>query len=66
VYGEKFGSVTVDISGILKHNQQELQQLGWDVELLSGDDMDHTEAMQPETVLPLLKNWLIHHVEKGL
>jgi pimeloyl-ACP methyl ester carboxylesterase len=59
VYGEKFGSVTVDIIGILQNNKQELEHLGWDIEILKGNDMDHTKAMQPKTVLSLIKPWLI-------
>lgn len=59
VYGENFGSVTVDIVGILQKNKQELVSLGWDVEILKGNGMDHTKAMQPITVLPLIKPWLM-------
>lgn len=57
-YGENFGNVTVDIAGRLRKNEQALRRLGWDVALLPGMDMDHTKAMQPETVLPLIKPWL--------
>jgi pimeloyl-ACP methyl ester carboxylesterase len=59
VYGENFGSVTVDIVGLLKKNKNELERFGWDVRILSGENMDHTKAMQPEAVLPLIKPWLI-------
>ncbi|GIP34063.1 alpha/beta fold hydrolase [Paenibacillus sp. J2TS4] len=59
VYGENFGNVTVDIIGILQKNKQELEHLGWDIEILKGNDMDHTKAMQPVTVLSLIKRWLI-------
>ncbi|ANA78821.1 alpha/beta hydrolase [Paenibacillus glucanolyticus] len=62
VYGENFGSVTVDIIGILQKNKQELEHLGWDVEILKGNDMDHTKAMQPKTVLPLVMPWLIRNL----
>ncbi|GAA0850966.1 alpha/beta fold hydrolase [Paenibacillus glucanolyticus] len=62
VYGENFGSVTVDIIGILQKNKQELEHLGWDVEILKGNDMDHTKAMQPNTVLPLVMPWLIRNL----
>ncbi|MNE43386.1 hypothetical protein D3C80_1375560 [compost metagenome] len=62
VYGESFGSVTVDIVGKLKQNKAALEQLGWDVEIIKGSDMDHTKAMQPATVLPLLKPWLIRNL----
>ncbi len=57
-YGENFGNVTVDIAGRLRKNEQALRRLGWDVAILPGNDMDHTKAMQPETVLPLIKPWL--------
>ncbi|MOA34113.1 hypothetical protein D3C78_1554630 [compost metagenome] len=57
VYGDNFGNVTVDIAGILKMNKAKLSDLGWDVELLTGTQMDHTKAMQPAVVLPLIKPW---------
>ncbi|NEN81708.1 alpha/beta fold hydrolase [Paenibacillus elgii] len=59
VYGESFGSVTVDIIGLLQKNEKQLKSFGWDVEILKGNGMDHTKAMQPATVLPLIKPWLI-------
>lgn len=59
VYGANFGNVTVDIIGKLEQNKAALEQLGWDIEILKGNGMDHTKAMQPATVLPLLKPWLI-------
>lgn len=59
VYGENFGNVTVDIAGILKKNTTKLCDLGWDVEILTGTQMDHTKAMQPAMVLPLIKPWFI-------
>lgn len=62
VYGENFGSVTVDISRILQKNKQELEYLGWDIEVLKGSGMDHTKAMQPEVVLSLIKPWLIKNL----
>ncbi|WP_334074637.1 MULTISPECIES: alpha/beta hydrolase [Paenibacillus] len=59
VYGEKFGNVTVDIGGILQRNCSLLESMGWDIEILQGDGMDHTKAMQPAAVLPLIKPWLM-------
>lgn len=59
VYGENFGNVTVDIAGILKKNTTKLCDLGWDVEILTGTQMDHTKAMQPAVVIPLIKPWFI-------
>lgn len=63
VYGENFGSVTVDIVGILQKNKEELEHSGWDVEIIKGNEMDHTKAMQPITVLPLIKAWLIEKLK---
>lgn len=57
VYGENFGNVTVDIVGLLTKNKKNLIDLGWDIEILLGNDMDHTKAMQPTMVLPLIKPW---------
>lgn len=62
VFGENFGNVTVDIVGILQKNKQELEHLGWDIEILKGHDMDHTKAMQPVTVLSLIRPWLIKNL----
>jgi pimeloyl-ACP methyl ester carboxylesterase len=59
VYGENFGNVTVDIGGILKKNKEQLTDLGWDVEILTGTQMDHTKTMQPVVVLPLIKPWFV-------
>ncbi|MGP0585661.1 alpha/beta fold hydrolase [Paenibacillus timonensis] len=58
VYGENFGSVTVDIAGTLRKHELALRQLGWDVAILPGNEMDHTKAMQPGTVLPVIRPWL--------
>lgn len=62
VYGDNFGGVTVDIAGKLIRHLSTLEQLGWDVAIMKGSGMDHTKAMQPETVLPVLKPWLIRNV----
>ncbi|MDM5277722.1 alpha/beta hydrolase [Paenibacillus silvae] len=64
VYGENFGSVTVDIIGILQKNKQALEHLGWDIEIIKGNDMDHTKAMQPVTVVSLIRRWLIKSLNK--
>ncbi|WP_427050608.1 alpha/beta fold hydrolase [Paenibacillus sp. TC-CSREp1] len=64
VYGENFGSVTVDIIGILQKNKQVLEHLGWDIEIIKGNDMDHTKAMQPVTVVSLIRRWLIKSLNK--
>ncbi|MBB6020127.1 pimeloyl-ACP methyl ester carboxylesterase [Paenibacillus sp. JGP012] len=65
VYGENFGSVTVDIIGILQKNKEVLEHLGWDIEIIKGNDMDHTRAMQPVTVVSLIKHWLIKCLNKS-
>jgi len=57
-YGESFGNVRVDIADRLKRHRDELEAYGWDVEIVKGERMDHTGAMQPAVVLPLLKRWL--------
>ncbi|OPG90423.1 alpha/beta hydrolase [Chryseobacterium mucoviscidosis] len=62
VYGEKFGSVTVDIAGRLQKNKSILENFGWTVEIIKGEDMDHTKAMQPSTVLPIIHPWLKAHL----
>lgn len=61
IYGENFGNVTVDMVGLLKKNRKKLTELGWDVEIFIGSDMDHTKAMQPAAVLPLIKPWFMRH-----
>ncbi|MFO1446014.1 alpha/beta hydrolase [Bacillus sp. Bva_UNVM-123] len=63
VYGENFGNVTVDIVGILQKNKEELEHWGWDVEIIKGNKMDHTKAMQPISVLPLITAWLIEKLK---
>ncbi|MGE7718421.1 alpha/beta fold hydrolase [Priestia megaterium] len=62
VYGKNFDNVTVDIVGALQKNKKELQKLGWNIEILKGNDMDHTKAMQPVNVLPLIKPWLVKNL----
>lgn len=62
VYGEKFGNVTVDITGRLQKNKKILENFGWTVEIIKGADMDHTKAMQPSTVLPIILPWLKAHL----
>jgi len=58
MYGENFGNVTVDIAGLLNKHKEALEHFGWDIRILKGE-MDHTKAMQPEAVLPLIKPWLV-------
>lgn len=65
VYGENFGNVSVDIVGRLKRNQSLLSENGWDIEILPGSGMDHTKAMQPDVVLPVIKPWLTEKLLGG-
>ncbi|SHF59727.1 alpha/beta fold hydrolase [Streptoalloteichus hindustanus] len=55
-YGERWGGVTVDIAGAVAGHRAELEAAGWDVRVLDG--LDHTTAMQPGAVLPVLRLWL--------
>ncbi|MFE4465562.1 alpha/beta hydrolase [Oerskovia sp. NPDC056781] len=55
-YGERWGGVHVSIGGALAAHADELRAAGWDVRLLDG--LDHTRAMQPDAVLPVLGPWL--------
>lgn len=63
VYGERFGNVTVDMAGLMKKNRTHLEMLGWNIEILQGKGMDHTKAMQPATVLPLITPWLMRNLK---
>ena len=40
----------------LEDNHRELEADGWSVRLLEG--LDHTQAMQPDNVLPVIWPWL--------
>jgi pimeloyl-ACP methyl ester carboxylesterase len=59
-YEERWGGVVVDIVGPLVKNRKELESHGWDVKVLEG--LDHTQAMQAEHVLPIIKPWLDAHI----
>ncbi|WP_046498461.1 alpha/beta fold hydrolase [Streptomyces odonnellii] len=54
-YGESWGGVTVRIAAAVMSGRTELEAAGWDVRVLDG--LDHTQAMQPANVLPVLKPW---------
>jgi pimeloyl-ACP methyl ester carboxylesterase len=56
VYDERWENTHVDIAGPLKDNRHELEAAGWSVRLLEG--LDHTKAMQPDNVLPVILPWL--------
>ena len=55
-YGEKWGDVRVDLVGPLIRERDTLEKLGWQVRVLEG--LDHTSAMQPDAVLPIIGPWL--------
>lgn len=55
-YGPRWDNVTVDLAGPVVANRAELESLGWRVRLLDG--LDHTQAMQPANVIPILMDWL--------
>ncbi|GLX03054.1 alpha/beta hydrolase [Microtetraspora sp. NBRC 16547] len=56
-YGERWGDVHVSLAGPIIGRRAELETLGWDVRVLDG--LDHTQAMQPAHVLPVLRPWLL-------
>ncbi|GII51856.1 hypothetical protein Pth03_02450 [Planotetraspora thailandica] len=55
-YGERWGGVDVSMAGSVTSGRAELESLGWEVRVLDG--LDHTLAMQPANVLPVLRPWL--------
>ncbi|HEX7963932.1 MAG TPA: hypothetical protein VF466_05080 [Candidatus Saccharimonadales bacterium] len=57
VYSEKWDNAVVDIAGPLTNKTDELKAYGWDVKVLEG--LDHTGAMQPAKVLPIIRPWLV-------
>lgn len=59
VYSKRWNNAVVDIAGPLIERGTELKKLGWDVRVLEG--LDHTSAMQPANVLPVIRPWLIAH-----
>lgn len=59
-YSEKWGGVTVDMATPLIKKADELKKYGWDVQVLDG--LDHISAMQPASVLPVIKQWLVNKV----
>ncbi|WP_433416724.1 alpha/beta hydrolase [Microtetraspora malaysiensis] len=59
-YGERWGDVHVSLAGPIINRRAELEALGWDVRVLDG--LDHTQAMQPTHVLPVLRPWLLARI----
>lgn len=60
VYDERWGGVRVDLAGPVVRRRAELEQLGWDVQVLDG--LDHIAAMQARAVLGVLRPWLEAHL----
>jgi pimeloyl-ACP methyl ester carboxylesterase len=56
-YPERWGNVRVGIAEAVIRNHDELERLGWAVHVLEG--LDHTGAMQPPAVLPVIRPWLV-------
>jgi len=55
-YSPRWGNTVVDIAGAARAHEVELRAAGWTMRLLDG--LDHTQAMQPDQVLPVLRPWL--------
>jgi pimeloyl-ACP methyl ester carboxylesterase len=55
-YEERWGGVRVSLVRPLLERRAELEGYGWDVRVLDG--LDHTQAMQAASVLPVLRPWL--------
>jgi pimeloyl-ACP methyl ester carboxylesterase len=55
-YGPTWGDVLVDLARPVIERRAELESLGWEVHLLHG--LDHTQAMQADRVVPILRPWL--------
>jgi pimeloyl-ACP methyl ester carboxylesterase len=54
-YSERWGGVQVRMAAVTEQ-RAELDALGWELRVLDG--LDHTQAMQPDAVLPVLRPWL--------
>lgn len=56
-YGERWDNAVVDIAGPFIQQADEMKRFGWDVQVLEG--LDHTQAMQADKVLPIIRPWLL-------
>jgi pimeloyl-ACP methyl ester carboxylesterase len=56
-YEERWGGVRVSVADPVIRRRDELEALGWQVEVLEG--LDHMQAMQAAQVLPMLRPWLL-------
>jgi pimeloyl-ACP methyl ester carboxylesterase len=54
-YSERWGGVQVRMAAVAEQHA-ELDTLCWELRVLDG--LDHTQAMQPDAVLPVLRPWL--------
>ena len=55
-YDQKWGGVLVSIAGPVIRGRAQLEALGWEVRVL--DRLDHTQGMQADQVVPILRSWL--------
>ncbi|MFC0627835.1 alpha/beta fold hydrolase [Kribbella deserti] len=62
-YGPRWNNAHVAIAEPVLANRQELERLGWQVEILA--DLDHMQAMQANTVLPAITAWLLAALPTG-
>jgi pimeloyl-ACP methyl ester carboxylesterase len=62
-YDERWGGVRVSMADPVIARRAELEALGWRVEVLDG--LDHTQAMQANRVLPILRPWLLDTLGGG-
>jgi pimeloyl-ACP methyl ester carboxylesterase len=56
-YDERWGGVKLSIAEPVVSRRAELEALGWQVHVLDG--LDHMQAMQAGSVLPVLRPWLV-------
>ena len=55
-YGKSWDNVHISLAGPIVRGRGQLEDLGWDVQVLDG--LDHIQAMQATTVVPILRSWL--------
>jgi pimeloyl-ACP methyl ester carboxylesterase len=55
-YGPSWGDVFVDLARPVIEQRAELEAIGWEVHVLDG--LDHTQAMQADRVIPILRPWI--------
>jgi pimeloyl-ACP methyl ester carboxylesterase len=55
-YDERWDNITVPLAEPVIRQRAELERWGWQVHVLDG--LDHTQAMQAASVLPILRPWL--------